>query len=73
MQHRVIGRLKPGVSLDQVNAEFVGSGQAISEGLSENEPNNLTSASVQPLLNAFIGPQLRQIFGRCSAPSFSCC
>src|ERR1700726_2369153 len=55
----VMGRLKPGVSLDQVNAEFV----ALARHLAEDNPKtnqNFTSASVQPLLNAFTGVQLRQ-------------
>src|SRR5713226_9051096 len=46
----VMGRLKPGVSLDQVNAEFV----ALARHLAEDNPKtnqNFTSASVQPLLN----------------------
>ena len=56
----VMGRLKPGVTLDQVNAEFV----ALARHLAEDNPKtnqNFTSASVQPLLNAFTGVQLRQI------------
>src|ERR1700719_3038077 len=56
----VMGRLKPGVSLDQVNAEFV----ALARHLAEDNPKtnqNFTSASVQPLLHAFTGVQLRQI------------
>jgi predicted permease len=55
----VIGRLKPGVTLDQANAEFV----ALARHLAEDNPKtnkNFTSASVQPLLNAFTGVQLRQ-------------
>jgi putative ABC transport system permease protein len=55
----VMGRLKPGVSLDQVNAEFV----ALARHLAEDNPKtnqNFTLASVQPLLNAFTGVQLRQ-------------
>ena len=55
-----MGRLKPGVSLDQVNAEFV----ALARHLAEDNPKtnqNFTSASVQPLLHAFTGVQLRQI------------
>src|SRR6516164_2983939 len=55
----VIGRLKPGVTLDQANAEFV----ALARHLAEENPKtnkNFTSASVQPLLNAFTGVQLRQ-------------
>src|SRR6266704_5276186 len=56
----VMGRLKPGVTLDQVNAEFV----ALARHLAEANPKtnqNYTSANVQPLLNAFTGVQLRQI------------
>src|SRR5438105_10880329 len=56
----VMGRLKPGVSLDQANAEFIG----LARHLAEDNPKtnqNFTSASVQPLLNAFTGVQLRQI------------
>src|SRR2546426_1985393 len=55
----VMGRLKPGVTLDQVNAEFV----ALARRLAEDNPKtnqNFTSASVQPLLHAFTGVQLRQ-------------
>src|SRR5437899_7913087 len=56
----VMGRLKPDVSLDQVNAEFV----ALARHLAEDNPKTnqtFTSASVQPLTNAFNGVQLRQI------------
>jgi predicted permease len=55
----VMGRLKPGVSIDQVNAEFAG----LARRLAQDNPktnSTLTSASVQPLLNAMTGPQLRQ-------------
>ena len=55
----VMGRLKPGVTLDQANAEFI----ALARHLAEDNPKtnqNFTSASVQPLLNAFTGVQLRQ-------------
>jgi putative ABC transport system permease protein len=55
----VLGRLKPGVTPDQVNAEFI----ALARHLAEDNPKtnqNFTSASVQPLLNAFTGVQLRQ-------------
>ncbi|MGH8093650.1 MAG: ABC transporter permease [Chthoniobacterales bacterium] len=57
---QIMGRLKPGVTLDQVNAEFVGLAKRIAK---DNPKTNgqLTSASVQPLINAFTGPQLRQI------------
>ena len=56
---QVIGRLKPGVSLDQVNVEFV----ELARRLAKEYPKTngqLVSASVQPLLNTFVGPQLRQ-------------
>src|SRR5256884_6141857 len=54
-----MGRLKPGVSIDQVNAEFVG----LARRLAQDNPktnSTLTSANVQPLLKAMTGPQLRQ-------------
>jgi putative ABC transport system permease protein len=55
----VMGRLKPGVSIDQANAEFVGLAKRMAK---DNPKSNaqLTSASVLPLLNSFTGPQLRQ-------------
>src|SRR6266704_3681676 len=55
----VMGRLKPGVSIDQVNAEFVGLARLLAH---DNPKTNstLTSANVQPLLKAMTGPQLRQ-------------
>src|SRR5207237_10256098 len=56
----IMGRLKDGVSLDQVNAEF----SALAKRIAKDNPKtneHLTSASVQPLLNSFTGPQLRQI------------
>ena len=55
----VMGRLKPGVSLDQANAEFIG----LARRLAQENPKtnqNLTSASVQPLVNSMIGIQFRQ-------------
>ena len=54
----VMGRLKEGVSLDQVNAEFA----ALAKRIAADNPKTnkeLTSANVQPLLNSFVGPQLR--------------
>src|SRR5436853_1217521 len=56
----VLGRLKPGVTLDQANAEMI----AITRHLAEDNRKtnqNYTSASVQPLINTFTGVQLRQI------------
>src|SRR5262245_41361598 len=55
----VMGRLKPGVTLDQANAEMI----AIARQLAEDNPKtnqNFTSASVQPLLNTFTDVQIRQ-------------
>src|SRR5690242_19103893 len=56
----IMGRLKPGITLDQANAEMV----AIARNIAADNPKtnkNYTSASVLPLLNAFTGVQLRQI------------
>ncbi len=56
---QVIGRLKRGVSVDQANAEFVGHAKRLAKDFPKtNGP--LVSASVQPMINTFIGPQLRQ-------------
>jgi putative ABC transport system permease protein len=55
----VMGRLKADVTIDQANAEFI----ALARHLAEDNPKtnqNLTSASVQPLLNTFTGVQFRQ-------------
>ncbi len=55
-----MGRLKPGVTLDQANAEMI----AIARNIAADNPKtnqNFTSASVKPLINAFTGVQLRQI------------
>jgi predicted permease len=56
---QVMGRLKEGVSFDQVNAEF----SALAKRIAKDNPKtneHLTSANVQPLLNSFTAPQLRQ-------------
>jgi predicted permease len=55
----VMGRLKPGVSLDKANAEFV----SLARQLAQDNPKtnqNFTSASLQPLANSIIGVQFRQ-------------
>ena len=55
----VMGRLKPGISIDQANAEFVG----LARHLAQDNPKTnatLTSASVQPLLRAMTGVQQSQ-------------
>ena len=49
----VMGRLKPGVTLDQVNAEFIALAR---HRLAEDNPKtnqNFASASVQPLFKSF--------------------
>lgn len=55
----ILGRLRPGVSLDQVKLEFA---QLASRLAKEYPKTNgqLTTAVVQPLLRSFTGPQLRQ-------------
>src|SRR5215831_4114865 len=55
----VMGRLKPGVTLDQVNAEFIGLARHLAEDYPKTN-QNFTSASVQPLLNAVTFVGLRQ-------------
>src|SRR6476660_4123757 len=55
----VMGRLKPGVSLDQANAEFI----TVARQLAREYPKtnqNFTSAAVKPLANSLIGVQFRQ-------------
>src|ERR1700720_2386184 len=55
----VMGRLKPGVTLDQANAEMI----AIARNIAADNPKtnqNFTSASVLPLIKFFTGVQLRQ-------------
>src|SRR5438132_5520433 len=63
----VMGRLKPGVSIDQANTEFVG----LAKRLAADNPktnSQLVSASVQPLLTAITVPQLRQtVYGMLGA------
>src|SRR5213595_4113482 len=65
-----MGRLNPGMTLDQANAEFI----ALARHLAEDNPKtnqNFTSASVQPLLNAFTGVQFRQqVWGMLAAVIF---
>jgi putative ABC transport system permease protein len=55
----VMGRLKPGVSLDEANAEFI----TLARQLAHEYPKtnqNFTSATVKPLLHSLIGLQFRQ-------------
>ena len=55
----IIGRLRSDVNLDQANVEYIGLAKRIAK---ENPKSNgqLVSAKVQPLINTFTGPQLRQ-------------
>src|SRR5256714_2362511 len=56
----VLGRLKPGVTVDQAKAEMT----AIARNIAADNPKtnqNFTSASVLPLIKSFTGVQLRQI------------
>src|SRR6267154_4273003 len=55
----IMGRLKPDVTLDQVNAEFVGLARRLA-GENPKTNQNLTSANIQPLANSMVGPQFRQ-------------
>src|SRR5437867_10588730 len=55
----IMGRLKPGVTLDQVNAEFVGLARRLA-GENPKTNQNLTSANIQSLVNSMVGPQFRQ-------------
>ena len=55
----VMGRLKPGVTLDQANAEFIN----LARQLARDNPKtnqNFTSATVQPLAKSIIGVQFQQ-------------
>src|SRR5437870_9767216 len=49
----VIGRLKPGVSIDQVNAEFVGLAKRLAKDYPKTN-GQLVSASVQPMLRSLV-------------------
>src|ERR1043166_7166867 len=54
-----MGRLKPGVTLDQANAEFVAIARQLAREYQKTN-QNFTSATVQPLANSLIGLQFRQ-------------
>jgi putative ABC transport system permease protein len=55
----VMGRLKPGVTLDQANAEFITLARQLAQD-NQKTNQNFTSATVQPLASSLIGLQLRQ-------------
>src|SRR5215831_2307729 len=55
----VMGRLKPGVTLDQANAEFIAIARQLAREYQKTN-QNFTSATVQPLANSLIGLQFRQ-------------
>src|SRR2546423_9228376 len=66
----VLGRLKPGVTIDQANTEFIGLARRLSQD-SPKTNQNRTSASVRPLLHALTGVQLRQqVWGMLAAVIF---
>ena len=55
----ILGRLKPNVSFDQANVEFI----ELAKRLAKANPKTngqLVSAAVQPLQKSFTGPQIRQ-------------
>lgn len=56
----IIGRLKAGVTIDQANAEFVGLAKRLAKDFPKTN-GQLVSASVQPMLRSFVGPQTRQM------------
>ncbi|HSH39460.1 MAG TPA: hypothetical protein VK993_11810 [Chthoniobacterales bacterium] len=65
---QIIGRLKPGTSVDQANLEAI----EIARRLAAEHPNTngqLTSAKVLPLLNAFTPPQMRNTIYAMLVPS----
>ncbi len=54
----ILGRLNPGVSVEQATAEFTG----IAANLAQANPDtnkDISAALVQPLINNFTGPQIR--------------
>src|SRR6201982_198777 len=55
----VVGRLKPGLTLDQANAGFIGLARQLAREYPKTN-QNFTSATVQPLANSLIGVQFRQ-------------
>src|SRR5437773_6722958 len=55
----VMGRLKPGVTLDQANAEFINLARQLAREYPKTN-QNFTSATVQPLANSLIGVQFQQ-------------
>src|SRR5436190_22883077 len=55
----VMGRLKPGVTLDQANAEFINLARRIAREYPKTN-QNFTSATVKPLAHSLIGLQFRQ-------------
>ncbi len=55
----VMGRLKPGVSLDQANAEFITTARQLAQEYPKTN-QIFTSATVKPLAHSLIGLQFRQ-------------
>ena len=57
---QIMGRLKPGVTLDQVNAGIYRAGKAPRERQSKNERPTRFREPCSRCINSFTGPQLRQ-------------
>jgi predicted permease len=56
----VLGRLKPGVSIDQAAAEFSAAARRIAAEYPQTN-RTLTAVQVAPFAESFLGPQLRQM------------
>jgi putative ABC transport system permease protein len=55
----IMGRLKPGVTLSEANTEFMGLARRLAQAYPKTNAR-LVSATVQPLANNYIPPQLRR-------------
>ena len=70
---RVLGLLKPGVSLDQANAEFTGLAKRFAAAYPDTN-KQFNTGQVEPLIKTFTpAPAARHAAGRCSASASACC